>query len=77
MFISSDLFPDEVFAYLFCYFSGSKSKYLLKSIKQAAPLLILGLLRVLTVKTADYHEHVSEYGVHWNFFFTLAVVQVY
>ena len=46
------------------------------TLRAVLPLFVLGLLRFLTVKSTDYQEHVSEYGVHWNFFFTIAVVRV-
>ena len=46
-----------------------------KAIKKCAPLLIIGLIRLATNKGIEYQEHVSEYGVHWNFFFTLCCVE--
>lgn len=51
--------------------SGFGSR-LIKSLRHSLPLFILGLIRLYSVKGLDYAEHVTEYGVHWNFFFTMA-----
>jgi len=56
--------------------SGGWWSSVFKSIRSSSPLLVLGLARFLAVKSTDYQEHVSEYGVHWNFFITLFVVRV-
>ncbi|GAO46451.1 GPI-anchored wall transfer protein 1 [Saitoella complicata NRRL Y-17804] len=51
--------------------SGSLSVRLRKALRVAGPMLILGGIRCAVTKAIGYQEHVTEYGVHWNFFMTL------
>lgn len=50
----------------------SLSSRLYSSAKHSLPLFALGFIRIYSVKSLEFAEHVTEYGIHWNFFFTLA-----
>ncbi|KAA3670821.1 phosphatidylinositol glycan, class W [Paragonimus westermani] len=40
------------------------------------PLFILGIIRICAVSLLDYPQPPTEYGLHWNFFFTIAFVRL-
>ncbi|KAF9625445.1 hypothetical protein IFM89_022842 [Coptis chinensis] len=44
--------------------------------RSTGPLILLGFGRLISTVSVDYQVHVGEYGVHWNFFFTLAAVSI-
>ncbi|KAG1802678.1 GWT1-domain-containing protein [Suillus plorans] len=49
----------------------------LKSVsRKMIPIIVLGILRVVLVKDTEYPEHVTEYGVHRNFFLALALLPI-
>lgn len=52
-------------------------KRLKKIMTNIIPLLCMGFIRLITTKGLQYQRHVSEYGVHWNFYFTLAIVNAF
>lgn len=54
----------------------SYSRTIYRSLKNSIPIFVLGLIRLISVKSVDYHEHVTEYGQHWNFFFTLGCLPI-
>ncbi|KIJ91233.1 hypothetical protein K443DRAFT_686228 [Laccaria amethystina LaAM-08-1] len=58
------------------YLTSSLPSKLFKVIRKSLPVIFLGLVRVLLVKGTEYPEHETEYGRHWNFFITLALVPI-
>ena len=46
------------------------------AIKHNIVVTLIGVIRTIVIKAVNYQEHVSEYGVHWNFFITIAVVTI-
>ncbi|XP_008049589.1 phosphatidylinositol-glycan biosynthesis class W protein [Carlito syrichta] len=58
------------------YIEGSRFDYFAKSLYSVWPLVFLGIGRLVIIKSIGYQEHVTEYGVHWNFFFTMIVVKL-
>jgi len=54
----------------------TSSRSIRKNLLGCVPLLFLGLARLISVTSLGYHENITEYGLHWNFFFTLASVKL-
>jgi phosphatidylinositol glycan class W len=50
----------------------------IKSImKSFLPTILIGLARSVSIHMTNYQQIVTEYGVHWNFFFTIASVSLF
>ncbi|XP_054007665.1 uncharacterized protein LOC128891839 [Hylaeus anthracinus] len=58
-------------------FFHTLSKNMKQSAKSCIPLLILGFGRSVAIEIMGYQKHVTEYGIHWNFFITLAFVKIF
>ena len=49
---------------------------ILNTLKSSSILIVIGVMRFISIKSTGYVEHVSEYGIHWNFLCTIVVVKV-
>nr|BAN64985.1 conserved hypothetical protein [Babesia bovis] len=47
-----------------------------KILRRNFPLILLGILRLVSTRAVNYNVPVEEYGVHWNFFLALAVAKI-
>jgi glucosaminylphosphatidylinositol acyltransferase len=54
--------------------AASSASSMAKRLFHTLPLVLLGFVRIVTNRELEYQEHVSEYGVHWNFFFTMGIL---
>lgn len=44
--------------------------------KNSSIIAAIGILRLIVTKAINYRVSISEYGIHWNFFLTLAALQM-
>ncbi|XP_060519001.1 uncharacterized protein LOC132697465 [Cylas formicarius] len=54
----------------------SRKESIRRTLKTCGALTVLGFIRFLSTKVLGYHVSVIEYGLHWNFFLTLAVTKM-
>ena len=75
----------KIFYFLFFFFlwnyfnKRNLQKYpstLYNTVKRSYILIALGLFRLASLKLLNYGYSINEYGVHWNFFFTIAAVKI-
>lgn len=55
---------------------GERPNAVFRRLLKIWPVLAIGFVRLALLRGIDYHVPTSEYGVHWNFFFTIAVIAV-
>ena len=44
--------------------------------RRTIPLIVVGFVRWASTAGTAYHVDPTEYGIHWNFFISLAVVKI-
>lgn len=50
---------------------------ILFSFKENLVTLCAGFFRFLLLSELDYQGHASEYGIHWNFYSTISLINIF
>ena len=58
------------------YIKRSFYQQLVSTLKSCSFIMLIGLGRLALLNLFSYHQPVTEYGLHWNFFLTIAVVRL-
>ncbi|CDO96064.1 unnamed protein product [Kluyveromyces dobzhanskii CBS 2104] len=76
--VGSFVFSNGIVSYRRLQSSTQLSKWtkIQQSLRSSMVLVALGFIRLFSVKATNYQEHATEYGVHWNFFFTLSLLPI-
>jgi phosphatidylinositol glycan class W len=51
-------------------------KELIHSVFGNLAVCLAASVRFILLTSIDYHDHVTEWGTHWNFYLTIAVLNV-
>ncbi|CAH8511296.1 unnamed protein product [Schistosoma turkestanicum] len=72
--VASGISGSKIVWYMNVYRNSSK-RFFNCILNSVVPCLILGLLRTFFIQLSNYHQSIEEYGIHWNFFYTVALIR--
>ncbi|KAK4470114.1 hypothetical protein MN116_005698, partial [Schistosoma mekongi] len=71
--VASSISGSKVIWFMNIY--GVSKRFFNCALNSVVPCLVLGILRTLFIQASNYHQSITEYGVHWNFFYTIAIIR--
>ncbi|KAH8870115.1 Phosphatidylinositol-glycan biosynthesis class W protein [Schistosoma japonicum] len=71
--VASSISGSKVIWFMNIY--GKSKRFFNCALNSVVPCLVLGILRTLFIRASNYHQSITEYGVHWNFFYTIAIIR--
>ncbi|VDP42494.1 unnamed protein product [Schistosoma margrebowiei] len=72
---ASSISGSKLVFYMNIYRDNSSKRFFDCTLNSVVPCLLLGLLRTLFIQMSNYHQNIVEYGVHWNFFYTIGLIR--